>query len=87
MVYATKHDLPETMALVLGRRPSRPWLCLNHVSLREPSYAWRIEQDKTAGIEKMKASGVIASSIEMALFELLKDASHDKFKEIQQLIK
>ena len=49
MVYATKHDLPETMALVLGRRPSRPWLCLNHVSLREPSYAWRIEQDKTAG--------------------------------------
>jgi nicotinamidase-related amidase len=57
------------------------------VHLLTDCVASRFEQDKTAGIEKMKASGVIASSIEMALFELLKDASHDKFKEIQQLIK
>jgi hypothetical protein len=35
----------------------------------------------------MITSGVVASSMEMALFELLRDARHEKFKEIQNLIK
>jgi nicotinamidase-related amidase len=47
----------------------------------------RFEQDKRAGLDKMRASDVISSSIEMALFELTRDATHDKFKEIQHLIK
>lgn len=47
----------------------------------------RFDHDKLAGLEKMKASGVISSSVEMALFELMGDAGHEKFKEIQALIK
>jgi nicotinamidase-related amidase len=47
----------------------------------------RFERDKRAGLAKMQMSGVVPSSIEMALFELLRDAKHDKFKEIQALIK
>jgi len=47
----------------------------------------RFEENKAAGLEKMRSSGVIASSVEMALFELMRDAKHDKFKEIQALIK
>lgn len=47
----------------------------------------RSEQDRLAGIEKMRMSGVIPSSVEMALFELMGDSRHEKFKEIQSLIK
>lgn len=47
----------------------------------------RFEHDKLAGLAKMQASGVISSSIEMALFELMRDAKHEHFKEIQNLIK
>ena len=32
-------------------------------------------------------SGAISSSVEMAFFEMMRDASHDKFKEIQRLVK
>ncbi len=49
--------------------------------------ASRFGKDREAGIAKMAASGAKVSSVEMALFELLKDASHEKFKEIQALIK
>lgn len=47
----------------------------------------RFEHDKQAGLAKMFASGVVASSTEMALFELMSDAKHSKFKEIQDLIR
>ncbi|MEK7855337.1 MAG: isochorismatase family protein [Acidobacteriota bacterium] len=47
----------------------------------------RFDHDKEAGLAKMKASGVIPSSVELALFELLGDAGHEKFKEIQAVIK
>lgn len=47
----------------------------------------RFEIDKVSAIAKMQASGAISSSIELALFELVRDAKHDKFKEIQALIK
>ncbi len=47
----------------------------------------RFDNDKASGIEKMKAAGVISSSVEMALFELMRDAKHKRFKEIQALIK
>jgi nicotinamidase-related amidase len=47
----------------------------------------RFEHDQDAGLDKMKASGVVTSSIEMAFFELMSDSRHDKFKEIQALIK
>jgi len=47
----------------------------------------RFEYNKEAGLAKMLASGAISSSIEMALFELMSDSKHEKFKEIQSLIK
>jgi nicotinamidase-related amidase len=47
----------------------------------------RFEHDQTAGLAKMKTSGVVTSSIEMAFFELMRDSRHEKFKEIQALIK
>ncbi len=47
----------------------------------------RQTHDKHTGIEKMKQSGVILSNLEMALFELMRDSKHEKFKEIQGLVK
>ncbi len=47
----------------------------------------RFDHDKAAGLDKMRTFGVIASSVEMALFELMRDSRHPKFKEIQALIK
>ncbi len=47
----------------------------------------RHEHDRLVGIGKMQISGVIPSSVEMSLFELMRDAKHEKFKEIQALIK
>jgi nicotinamidase-related amidase len=49
--------------------------------------ASRSDHDKQAGLSRMFASGAVASSVEMALFELMRDAKHDKFKEIQRLVK
>lgn len=39
------------------------------------------------GIERMQANGAKISCLEIVLFELLKDAKHPNFKEIQALIK
>jgi hypothetical protein len=35
----------------------------------------------------MLTSGAIPSSVEMALFEMMRDAKHGKFKDIQRLVK
>lgn len=47
----------------------------------------RYSHDKETAIRKMQMSGAILSTMEMALFELLRDARHEQFKEIQSLIK
>lgn len=47
----------------------------------------RHEQDKATAISKMNMNGAVPSCVEMALFELLRDAKHEQFKEIQNLIK
>ena len=47
----------------------------------------RNKKDRKIGLEKMQLSGAIPSSVEMALFELLRDARHEQFKSIQGLIK
>ena len=47
----------------------------------------RFAQDKETGLRKMQANGVYPSCIEMALFELMRDARHEQFKAIQNLIK
>lgn len=47
----------------------------------------RFTQDKETAVQKMTQNGVVPSTIEMALFELLRDARHEQFKEVQNLIK
>ncbi len=47
----------------------------------------RYEVNKRAGLDKMMQSGAVPSTVEMALFELMRDAKHEHFKEIQQLVK
>ena len=47
----------------------------------------RYSQDKETAMRKMQMSGAVLSTMEMALFELLRDARHEQFKEIQNLIK
>jgi nicotinamidase-related amidase len=49
--------------------------------------ASRFSHDREAGLAKMQMSGVVPSSIEMALFELMREARHEHFKAIQSLIK
>ena len=43
--------------------------------------------DRKAATRKMQGSGAILCSVEMALFELMRDAKHEQFKAIQGLIK
>ncbi len=57
------------------------------VHLLEDSTGSRYDHDKKAGFAKMHSSGVVASSFEMALFELMGHSNHDKFKDIQSLVK
>jgi nicotinamidase-related amidase len=47
----------------------------------------RAPHNRQAGLDKMRQSGALPSSAEMALFELLRDARHEQFKAIQKLIK
>lgn len=47
----------------------------------------RYEHDKKAGIRKILASGAISSSMEMALFEMMRDSRHEKFRDVQALVK
>ena len=49
--------------------------------------ASRSEQNKQIALAKMQQSGAILSSVEMALFEIMRDARHGEFKTIQKLIK
>jgi nicotinamidase-related amidase len=47
----------------------------------------RYTADKETALKKLKSSGVVPSTVEMALFELMRDAKHEQFKAIQNLIK
>lgn len=57
------------------------------VHLLTDAVASRYKEDRDAGLSKMLSSGVIQASVEMSLFELMRDAKHEQFKEIQSLIK
>ena len=43
--------------------------------------------DREAAFRKMERSGAVLTTVEMAAFELLRDAKHPKFKEVQALYK
>jgi nicotinamidase-related amidase len=49
--------------------------------------ASRTPENRLIGLEKSKAAGAGVTSTETALFELLKDATHDHFKKIIQGVK
>ncbi len=58
-----------------------------HVIVLEDCVSSRSESDRRVGIERMQSVGASLRSLEMALFELLGDASHPRFKQVLQLIK
>ncbi len=43
--------------------------------------------NRDIGIQRMASSGVHLSNVEMALFELMQDASHPQFRDIARLLK
>jgi nicotinamidase-related amidase len=47
----------------------------------------RKKQNKKIALRKMEAAGAIPTSVEMAVFEMMRDAKHEQFKAIQGLIK
>ena len=59
----------------------------HQVHLLTDCVASRYQHDREAGLKKMFASGVVPSSMEMALFEMMRDSRHEKFKDVQSLIK
>lgn len=71
-VNQTVHDL-----LALGLQTH---LLTDCISSRAP-------ENRKIALKKMRQSGAISSSVEMALFELMRDARHEQFKAVQKLIK
>lgn len=57
------------------------------VAAVEDAIGSRIASNKDVGVRKMLAHGVTLSSTEMALFELMGDAGHPAFRDIQALLK
>ena len=47
----------------------------------------RTTENKNIGIDKMRAAGALLASTEMALFEMMRDATHPQFRAIQKLVK
>ncbi len=47
----------------------------------------RAAHNRLTGLAKMQQSGALPTSIEMSLFELMRDARHEQFKAVQKLIK
>lgn len=57
------------------------------VQIVTDAVASRALENKKLAINKMSRMGIEMTSVEMALFELLKTAEHDKFREISKIIK
>jgi nicotinamidase-related amidase len=47
----------------------------------------RTAQNREIGITKTITSGALPTSVEMSLFELMRDARHEQFKAVQKLVK
>jgi hypothetical protein len=47
----------------------------------------RTEENRGIGLERMKGCGAVITSVEMALFELLKKAGGTEFKQIMKIVK
>ena len=58
-----------------------------HVEVVTDAVSSRAEANKLVALDKLATAGAEMTSVEMCLFELMRGASHPKFKEISQLIK
>jgi len=47
----------------------------------------RTAENKQIGLDRIKSRGGVVTSVEMALFEMLKEAKGDKFKEILRVVR
>lgn len=57
------------------------------VHVLEDCTSSRTRQNRKIGLRKMRRSGTLPSSSEMALFELLRDAKHEQFRAVSKLMK
>ena len=57
------------------------------VHLLQDCVSSRFDYNKFAALRKMQMNGIVPSSVEMSLFELMRDSKHEQFKAIQSLIK
>ena len=57
------------------------------VHILQDTVGSRFDTDKNTALQKMRHNGIVPSTVEMTLFELLRDSKHAQFKEIQNLIK
>jgi len=57
------------------------------VTLIKDASGSRAESEHNSGIDRMKEFGIHIITTEIALFEWLKSAKHEKFKDVQALIK
>ena len=58
-----------------------------HVDLISDAISSRRSSDREVGMTRMLAAGAQLSSVEMALFDLMADASHPQFREVSRLLK
>ena len=57
------------------------------VEIVTDAVASRFQENKKLALKKMSRMGIEMTGVEMALFELLKTAEHEKFREIVKIIK
>ena len=57
------------------------------VHVLEDCASSRTPQNREIGLAKMRRSGALPSSSELALFELMVDARHEQFKAVSKLVK
>jgi nicotinamidase-related amidase len=62
-------------------------VCIYQTAADLLSRGFAVEENKQVGLERMAVDGANLSSVEMLLFELLKDAKHPKFRQIAKLVK
>jgi nicotinamidase-related amidase len=88
-----RHDIRQVLvagieAHICVNQTVHDLLGLNYqVHLLADCISSRKQTDKEVALRKMEQSGGLPSSVEIALFELLRDAKHEQFKAIRGLIK
>jgi nicotinamidase-related amidase len=59
----------------------------SEVHVAQDAVSSRTEDNRALGLHKMEKAGAVITSVETALFELLREAGTPEFKEIQKLVK